>query len=92
MNIFKLIHVWFGEHYSAATLKERLGLAKDQIAKLEKDISLLKAENESLKSQLQDCQVSLGKANQQIENRKKMNQFTPTAIDMHLDRPSRLDD
>lgn len=43
------------EHGSAAILKERIALASDQYAALEKKSNNLQAENERLKLDLEDC-------------------------------------
>ena len=56
MNISGELEQLITEHGSAKILRERLELAKDQYTDLEKKVSTLQSENESLCKQLDLCQ------------------------------------
>lgn len=78
MNIFGDIERLITEHGSAGILRERLELAKEEYSALEKKVTQLQSDNDSLRVQLQQSQ-------QQIEELKKS---LPSASD----KPSDFDD
>ena len=69
MSIFGEIERLITEHGSAAILRERLALAADQYAALEKKVSELQCENETLRTQLKQRQRENEKLRELVANR-----------------------
>jgi len=77
-NIFGEIERLITEHGSAGILRERLELAKEQHAALEKKISELMAENKTLR--------------QKVEQFQKENEKLKQLVESHTNGPSNFDD
>ena len=78
MNIFKLVWTWCGEHFSSTTIRDTLGLVREQLAKSERekaDVTRRYEKSESEKTLLQkqneELNSSLLKAQIEIDDLKK---------------------
>ena len=67
------------EHGSAAILKERIALANDKYAALEKKVSVLATENERLKLDGDECQKQRRALEQKLSNISSLSEFTEEA-------------
>jgi len=67
--------------------EQRLALAQEQISALTRENLDLKSKIAILETEKSNLQIENQKLKLEAENRKKMSQFRPTAIDMKLDRP-----
>lgn len=71
MSILGDIERLINEHGSAGILRERLALAKDEHAALEKKVATLAKENADLRRQNQSLELDNQELNEQIGNLKK---------------------
>jgi hypothetical protein len=76
--IFGELERLINEHGSAVILKERLALAADQYAALEKQIAELKVENERLRHDSDECQKQRKVLEEQLARKPPVpNAFNP---------------
>jgi peptidoglycan hydrolase CwlO-like protein len=80
MNIFKMIHTWIGEHFSASTLRERLELARDQNTLLTNKVVTLEKENTLLKQNIAKLETELDVLSKEIKHRRDMDDCTPRMV------------
>lgn len=72
MGIFDSIERLINEHGSSVILKERLTLAAEQYAALEKKVSVLATENERLKFDNEECQKQREALNKMVSQYRQI--------------------